>query len=161
MDTTGTLALPEAASTQIERKCSTLEFAVPSRPRMVSAIRSRVRKFAHHMPFTEDELDDIGVAVGEAGTNAVKYGHGLLGPSTVKVELSRSADALRIRILDTGPGFDPSKVCPPGIGDLRECGRGLMCMFALMDEVRFIPLDPGTCVEMVKRVGNWIFGIDY
>jgi len=154
MESTGAMALPEAANNLIARACETLEFKVPSHPRMISVIRHRVRKFARSMLFTPSQLDDISVAVGEAGTNAVKYGCNPLGPNKVKVTAEKSSDVLRIFISDTGPGFDPSKVCPPGIEDLCECGRGIMCVRSLMDEVIFHSLSPGTCVEMVKRVGN-------
>lgn len=154
MDTTGAMALPEVANTSIAGTSESLEFSVPSRPRLVSSIRHRVRKFAHSMQFTPDQLDDISVAVGEACTNAVKYGRNLIGPSAINIRLERSADVLRIYISDAGPGFDPSRVCPPGMGDLCECGRGIMCMCLLMDEVIFHSLNPGTCVEMLKRVGN-------
>lgn len=152
MDSTGAMALPDAADTSIARTHEVLEFSVPSRPRLVSAIRYRVRKFARSMPFTPDQLDDISIAIGEAGANAVKYGSDPLGQHAIKVRAERSTGALRILISDSGPGFDPSKVCAPGIGDLCECGRGIMCMCSLMDEVVFHPLSPGTCVEMVKQV---------
>ena len=154
MDTTGAMALPEAANNSIARTCETMEFKVPSRPRMISTIRRRVRQFAHSMPFTSDQLDDISIAVGEAATNAVKYGRSPLGQNTVGIKAERRAGVLRIFIYDSGPGFDPSKVCPPGIGDLCECGRGILCMSSLMDEVIFHSLSPGTCVELVKRVSN-------
>lgn len=152
MDTTGAMALPEAANNTVARTRETLEFKVPSVPRMISAIRRRVHKFAHSMAFTPDQLDDISIAVGEAATNAVKHGCNPLGPSVVKVRLEKSDDALRVFICDTGPGFDPSTICPPCAGDLCECGRGIMCMSSLMDEVRFRSLSPGTCVEMMKWV---------
>lgn len=152
METTGAMALPEVAVNSVGRNRETLEFKVPSQPRLISVIRRRVSQFARSMAFTSDQLDDIGIAVGEAATNAVKYGRNPLGSNTVKVTAERHADVLRICISDSGPGFDPSKVCPPGIGDLCERGRGIMCMSSLMDEVIFHSLSPGTCVEMVKRV---------
>lgn len=151
MDTTGAMALPKAAKSVDARTHEVSEFRVPSRPRMISAIRRRIRKFAQKMAFTPDQLDDIGVAVGEAATNAVKYGRNPFGSNTVSVKLEKSDDALRVFISDTGPGFDPSTVCPPCEGDLCECGRGIMCMRLLMDEVVFHRLDRGMCVEMAKR----------
>ena len=154
MNSIGAMALPEAANNSIARTRETLEFEVASHPRLTSVIRRRVRQFAHSMPFTSDQLDDISIAVGEAATNAVKYGRSPLGPNTVGIKAERRAGVLRIFISDSGPGFDPSKVCAPGIGDLCECGRGILCMSSLMDEVVFRPLSPGTCVELVKRVSN-------
>ena len=66
--------------------------------------------------------------------------------------MENRAGTLTVSISDSGPGFDPSTVCPPCEGDLCECGRGIMCMRGLMDEVVFHALQPGTRVEMVKYV---------
>jgi serine/threonine-protein kinase RsbW len=128
-----------------------VEFEMPSRPSRVWHIRDRVRKFARSVPFTPDQIDDICIAVGEAATNAVKHGRNPFYPR-IQVRIERQADALRVFVTDKGPGFDPCDICPPKAGDLCECGRGIMCMRSLMDEVVFHRLDPGMCVELVKRV---------
>ncbi len=152
MDTTGAMALPEAANRQADGATKTLEFAVPSQPNMISDIRHRVCRFARALSFTPEELDDIAVAVGEAATNAVKYGRDGSESPLIRVRLEAAGGAFRVLVSDTGPGFDPATVCPPGFEDLKECGRGIFCMASLMDELAFHKLDPGTCVEMVKRV---------
>jgi len=141
MDTTGAMGAPRTA-----------QFTVASHPRNVSNIRQRVGKFARSVAFTADQLDDIGIAVGEASTNAVKHGRNGSGRSRIRVKLESSGDVLRVFISDDGPGFDPENICPPGVDDLRECGRGIFCMRSLMDEVHFHPLKPGMCVELVKRI---------
>ena len=150
MDAAKVLRLADAP-VACTRPLRVTEFEAPSRPSAVSHIRARVRKFMSSMPFASEELDDICVSVGEACTNAIKHGHNPTHPY-VGVRLERYTNALRILISDAGPGFDPANACPPCDGDLCECGRGIMCMRWLMDEVIFHHLDPGTRVEMVKYV---------
>ena len=151
MDSTRTLTLADAPVSTRPRPRRVVEFEAPSRPGAVSRMRERVRRFAASMPFTPDQLDDIRVAVGEACTNAVKHGRSPLHPR-IGIRMERYPDALRVFITDHGPGFDPATVCPPCPGDLCECGRGILCMRGLMDEVIFHRLEPGMRVELVKHV---------
>ena len=149
MDTTGAMTLSDSNVAARLDGQQAIEFNAPSRAGAVSRIRARVRRFARSISFTPDDLDDICIAVGEASTNALKHGHSSNQP-TIGVRMEKSETALKVFISDAGPGFDPSKVCPPCDGDLCECGRGIMCMRALMDEVHFEALNPGTRVELVK-----------
>lgn len=151
MDTTKAMRLSDSAAPARTACEHVTEFEMPSTPGSVSRIRARVHKFARSMGFTSECLDDICIAVGEASTNALKHGYNLSHP-LIGVRMESCAGTLKVFITDAGPGFDPSAVCPPCEGDLCECGRGLMCMRVLMDEVYFHALNPGTQVEMVKHV---------
>lgn len=128
-----------------------VEFEVPSRAEMIAYIRSRVADFACSLPFDEDQIEDIKLAVGEASANALRHG---ANPDwcRVGVKMEKDAGGVKISITDKGCGFDPGKVCTPTPGSLHEGGRGIMFMRALMDEVRFHFSSPGTCVELVKRL---------
>jgi anti-sigma regulatory factor (Ser/Thr protein kinase) len=137
MESTRALKLANVAQPARSRIRDAVEFKMSSRASSISRIRSRVRAFARSMGFTE------------ASTNAVKHGRNPAHPY-VGVRMENRAGTLTLVITDSGPGFDPSTVCPPREGDLCECGRGIMCMRLLMDEVVFHALHPGTRVELVK-----------
>lgn len=128
---------------------SVVEFEVPSRPEMLSHIRARVEEIACAMPFGREEIEDIKLAVGEAGANALKHGVNPDWPC-VGVRIERAAGSLMVSISDKGRGFDPESVRSPEFGSLLENGRGIAFMKALMDEVRFYSLHPGTRVELTK-----------
>lgn len=149
MESTRVMKLANAAQSAQSPARDIVEFEMRSSASSISPIRSRARTFAHSMGFTPDKLDEICIAVGEASTNAVKHGRNTVHPN-IGVTMENRAGTLMIRISDSGPGFDPSTVCPPCEGDLCECGRGIMCMRMLMDEVAFRPLEPGMRVELVK-----------
>lgn len=132
---------------------SVLEFEAPSRPDVLSSLRSRVAGFAGKMPFSEDDLEDIKLAVGEACTNAIRHGRNSeCGHIIVRVELQ--PDAVRITISDHGCGFDPASVKITATGSLIQSGRGILLMRTFMDEVNIHFGNPGTSVELIKRVRN-------
>jgi serine/threonine-protein kinase RsbW len=127
-----------------------VEFEVPSKPQMLSYIRARAADFACSMPFTDEDIEDIKLAVGEAATNAMRHGtsHDC---QKVKIRFERGSNEMRVFVVDRGHGFDPDSICPTPFGDMCEGGRGIMFMKALMDEVTFSSENPGTRVEMTKR----------
>jgi len=127
-----------------------VEFEVPSRPEMIAYIRSRVVDYAKTLPFTHEEIEDIRIAVGEAGSNAVR--HGGNGDCRIGVRMEKHTDGLVVVISDQGCGFDPNAVHIPEPGELVENGRGIVFMRALMDDVRFHFTHPGTSVELVKHL---------
>ncbi len=125
-----------------------VEFEVPSRPEMIAYIRSRVVEYARTLPFTDEEIEDIRIAVGEAGSNAVR--HGSIGDCRISIRMEKRPDCLVVTISDKGCGFDPNVVRIPEPGELVENGRGIVFMRALMDEVKFRFTHPGTSVELIK-----------
>lgn len=138
----------------------------------VSHIRSSIRsKFM----FTDSDCIRIGTAIDEALMNA--YYHGNLEISSklreedhnlyhdlarkrveedpyrtrrIFVSVSFDSDEAVFKIVDEGPGFDPSSLPDPTSPEAleRPCGRGLLLMRAFMDEVNFS--DRGNEVVMRK-----------
>lgn len=135
------------------RRKRVVRFDVPGTPEMLPLIRKRVDEFARTMPFTEDELHDIKLAVGEAGANAIKHGMSD-GSCRVEIEMEKQPGGLKISISDHGCGFDPQNAKVASNEQLDESGRGISVMRALMDEVKFKPAHPGTRVELLKRLKN-------
>jgi serine/threonine-protein kinase RsbW len=133
-----------------QKQSRVLHFDVPGTPEMLRVIRNRVVDFARTMPFTEDEVQDIKLAVGEASANAIK--HAMPDKCCrVEVKLERQPSALKITISDNGCGFDPNAAKVAQNDRLDESGRGISVMRATMDEVKFSPAHPGTRVELIKR----------
>lgn len=53
-----------------------IAFSFPATPDSISDVRHLVMAEAGILPFTSDDLDDIGLAVTEAFTNIVQHAHG-------------------------------------------------------------------------------------
>jgi len=125
------------------------QFDVPPESELIADIRNRVAKLAQTLPFTNQDIEDIKLAVGEASSNALRYG---CPNSTDKIRVRCCLDGsgLRVQIKDNGPCFDPNSITAPPIENLEEGGRGIFFMRILMDEVKFFFSAYGTIVEMVK-----------
>jgi len=125
------------------------EFETPARTELIANVRNRVSGFAESLPFTREDLEDITLAVGEAASNALRYGCST-AEDTIAVRCCSDGHSLRVQVEDSGPCFDPDAVAPPSMEAFGEGGRGIYFMRILMDEVRFYLGPSGTTVEMVK-----------
>jgi anti-anti-sigma factor len=126
------------------------QFVVPPRTELIAEIRNRVAKFAQGMPFSKQDIEDIRLAVGEASSNALRYGCPGANDQ-VTVRCAHDGCTFRVQIKDKGPCFEPDSIQPPPVDALDEGGRGIYFMRVLMDEVKFHFSNSGTMVELVKR----------
>lgn len=128
-------------------------FTVSARPEVVSDIRRQVALLARKLPFSDQEIEDIKLAVGEAATNAIRHGSPLGDGNRLTIHCEQMDDRFIIEVSDEGPGFDPASVVCRVPDQFAEGGRGLFFMKQLMDEVT-VRCGPGAMVRLVKRLGN-------
>ena len=109
----------------------------------------------------EDGIHWIGVAVRESVINAIKHGNREDYGKLVTVEFSftpvAAPDALEVRVLDEGEGFDPEEVADPLAPEniLKSSGRGIFFMRSFMDDVTLRRGDEGGMeVRMVKKLAT-------
>ncbi|MCC6578905.1 MAG: ATP-binding protein [Phycisphaeraceae bacterium] len=101
--------------------------------------------------YTESACFAVRLALDEALANAIRHGNGNDPSKSVTVDFSVDEDAVRIRITDEGPGFQPEEIPDPTLDENleRPCGRGVMLMRAYMTEVDYS--GAGNSVVMTKR----------
>jgi serine/threonine-protein kinase RsbW len=106
------------------------------------------------VPFPQEVLGDLKLALTEACTNSVRHAYGN-GDGTVEILYELHADRLVVEVCDHGEGFEP-----PGAGanaraddDLSEGGLGIAIIKALADEfeIRERP-EGGSHLRFVKRL---------
>jgi serine/threonine-protein kinase RsbW len=130
---------------------------VPSSTRNLSMIREFVVKVAEQSGLSESDRDHLELAVDEACSNVIEHAYGHDVKKEVTVRATFDDDELRISVIDTGAGFDPTGVPQKELGELvrkrRTGGLGMRLIKSLMDEVRY-EIEPGTKNElhMVKKV---------
>lgn len=113
--------------------------------------RMRISELAHRLSFSNDEVFDITLAVGEALGNAADHtcGDGILAT------VSAYPDRMVVEVTDCGDGFDTS-AARTGASALAnpERGRGIQLMRLLVDSVRIAPRPggSGTVVRLVKLI---------
>ena len=129
------------------------EFHLPSTLDSVTEIERAVEGMATRMGFDEDEASNLAMVTREAAINACKHGNKFADDKHVNASLDRTADTLKICIADQGEGLDPDTLPDPldPANLLRSSGRGVFLMRAIMDEVHFRQLQPGTEVTLIKH----------
>jgi serine/threonine-protein kinase RsbW len=129
------------------------QFEIPPDTELIAEVRSKVETFAKALPFTHQDMEDIKLAVGEATSNALRYGcpH---SSNTITIRCSHDGHSLRVQVKDNGPCFDLDAIEPPPIDALDEGGRGIYFMRILMDEVSYFFSHEGTIVELVKHASE-------
>jgi serine/threonine-protein kinase RsbW len=118
----------------------------------VDPVEVKAEQLAREAGFDDDASSQIAMVVREAVINAILHGNKRDPAKQVQVNFELSDEALRIRVADQGPGLDPDTVPDPLAPEniLRSSGRGIFLMRAIMDEVHFHQLNPGTEIEMIK-----------
>jgi serine/threonine-protein kinase RsbW len=118
----------------------------------VDPVVRSVMKLVRETKCANGRDDDIELALAEALANAVI--HGAQNDPSKIVECDVACDqkhGILIVVRDPGPGFDPSTIADPCIGEniYSHHGRGIYLINQLMDEVRFDK--NGTEIKMIKR----------
>ncbi|MDQ1329389.1 MAG: serine/threonine-protein kinase RsbW [Candidatus Poribacteria bacterium] len=119
----------------------TIDLAVPSRSGLEKVAIDTAASIAELMGFSEDRIEDLRTAVGEACINAIEHGNKQDSSIKVLVELIADNSKLQIDIHDQGTGIN-SKIDKPDIdakiaGKQTVRGWGLFLIQSLMDEVQF------------------------
>jgi serine/threonine-protein kinase RsbW len=115
---------------EVIKSASSIELKIPCRGEFAAIVRLQAEAIARRLKYTEEEVQDIKVAVGEACDNAIEHG---LSDKGIDVHYHLSLDEMKVEIIDYGNGFDPS-----GKGDeppdlFAERGRGIFLIKSLMD----------------------------
>ena len=130
---------------------------VPSSTENLSMIRDFVSRIGRQARMDEQSISNLELAVDEACANVIEHAYGEDVGREVIVRALIDEETLRISVIDTGKGFDPTTVIPPPVDSLvagrRSGGLGIRLIRSLVDEVSY-EITPGQKNElhMVKRL---------
>ncbi len=132
---------------------SRVSFTLDSSLDSVNKVEQTAEQYAGRAGFDEDTVQQIAMAVREAAVNAVLHGNAYDKTKHITASFETTTDSLIVRITDQGPGLDPDKVPDPLAPEnlLKGSGRGIFLIRALMDEVNFRQLHPGTELTLIKH----------
>ncbi len=139
-----------------------LSFTFPSHTSQLELIRLISTKVASYIPaFTEENLDDIGLAMDEACTNVISHSYLNDPEGVIKVEFILDKEKIRIQIIDEGEKgqiFNPDELSAVDkekyLQNLSRGGLGVHLIKKIMDNVTYT-VSPGVnnCLKMVKHAG--------
>jgi serine/threonine-protein kinase RsbW len=132
---------------------SRVSFTLDSSLDSVNKVEQTAEQYAGRAGFDEDTVQQIAMAVREAAVNAVLHGNAYDKTKHITASFETTTDSLIVRITDQGPGLDPDKIPDPLAPEnlLKGSGRGIFLIRALMDEVNFRQLHPGTELTLIKH----------
>lgn len=117
-----------------ENKGMAFELEMPAKPAYVGLARLLAGSIARRMRFTEENIDDLKLAISEMCTNAIVHtGNGDGEKPAIIVRYLAGDDFLTVEVKDEGPGFDPSRVIDREREDLLSKGFGIPLIKSLVD----------------------------
>ena len=124
---------------------------LPSSIQHVYLLDTIVLEILNEMEFDEEAIEQVSLAVIEAGTNAIKHGNKEDLNKHAHFEFIVQPDKFTVVVQDEGKGFRREDVADPldPANLLKSSGRGIFLMEACMDSVTYEK--SGTMVTMVKR----------
>ncbi len=102
----------------------------------------------------ESVIADIAISVSELVNNAILHGNRSAPDKNVTVQITRENSAVRISVADQGDGFNPAIIENPIEDDnlMKEVGRGIFIVRALMDSVDISATAHGTTIVITKAI---------
>lgn len=130
---------------------------VPSSTQNLAIIREFVGNVGAQAGLGDEDVARLELAVDEACTNVIEHAHRGDITKDVVVRATFDETTLRIEVIDSGAGFDPSRLPDSDVSRLvherRSGGLGFHVMQMLMDEVSY-EIVPGQTnrLRMVKKL---------
>ncbi|HTS28852.1 MAG TPA: ATP-binding protein [Bryobacteraceae bacterium] len=130
---------------------------VPSSTENLAMIRDFVGSIGQRAGMSGAELVKLELAVDEACANVIEHAYGSDDTREVRVKATIDPECVQIEIVDTGRGFDPTKIEEPNLKELasrrKSGGFGMHLIRTVMDEVQY-QMVPGQKNElrMKKRL---------
>lgn len=125
-----------------------MEFELHSDPAVLPEVRDKLRQWATAEGWTEDQINEIVLAVDEALSNVIRHGYG--GPCEKRIDLTaRMIDdapdgaGLEITVRDFSEGVSPEQICGRELSDVRPGGLGVHLIKAMMEAVEYERADGG------------------
>ena len=133
------------------------ELVVKSRTENLSLIRDFISDKASESGLSNEEVENIMLAVDEACTNIIKHAYNSFPDGEIIIKVDYNSDKLLITIIDYGSTFDPLIVPDPDLQkyyrDGRVGGLGMYLMKSLMDDIKYTSV-PGKYNQVLlsKRI---------
>jgi len=126
----------------LEREFATNKAELSALPRLLEGVRDRC-------PINDDQFHNLVIAMTEAVNNAIVHGNKSNPEKLVRYRLECRHDGIFCSVEDQGEGFELDTIADPVSPEnlLRESGRGMFIIGALMRDLRTVNTGSGMRVE--------------
>ena len=130
--------------------------SIPSLRSNVRLVEQFILELNDEMQLEESVLDRIMISITEVVNNGIIHGNGADADKYVHLRCQCYADRIDFSVRDEGAGFFPEDIPDPldETNLLKEGGRGVLIIRAMMDEVEFRRLETGMEVRLSIRLSN-------
>lgn len=127
---------------------------VPSDQEFLPAVDDFLEATLRGFGAEETVIADIAICVTELVNNAMIHGNKALPEKSVTIIIEHTKMAVSITVKDQGEGFDPDAIADPLAEEnlMKEVGRGIFIVNAMMDKVELTPSASGTTVTITKEI---------
>jgi len=133
---------------------NTLGCTIPSKLDQLKCVEKLTAEASERMHLSEDQMDNLAIAVTEAVGNAIVHGNKKDPHKKVVIKYVLNPESIHVSVTDQGGGFDPDKIANPldPVNLMKESGRGIFILKQLMDEVTFDFSDRGTTIHLILKI---------
>jgi serine/threonine-protein kinase RsbW len=137
-----------------------IDLTIPAKAEYLHIVRLTLFGIASKIGFSFEQIDDIKVAVAEAGNNVVLHAYEDKEPGLLEIQFELEENGLSIHIKDDGASFDYEKMVNKSstlhdktLEEATVGGLGIFMMHALMDKVQ-VRTNHGTEVILSKMLNR-------
>ena len=128
--------------------------SIPSNLEYLSVVDEFIEGILRGFGADESIIADIAISVSELLNNSINHGNKSNAELPVTIIIDKDGQDVSITISDEGAGFDPTEIADPLAEEnlLKNTGRGLFIVKALMDTVEVKATDKGTSTTITKKI---------
>jgi len=153
--------LLEAERDEISPSREVVEIRLPNQLQYLSVLAEFVGSVCRSQKVSDEDLDDILLAVDEACTNIIKYAYQVGSINYFRVRISFDCELVQVDLLDQGAKFNPLEMPLPDVKDTmgdgkeRDLSLGIYFMRKMMDEIRYrYTPNEGNHLTLIKRISH-------
>lgn len=127
---------------------------LPARASSLKLVRRAVGDTAAACGFSQEQCQDLMLAVDEACQNVVRHAYAGVADGDMVIDIRREGESYVVSVRDFAPPADVAKIVPRNLDDVRPGGLGVHFIREVMDDVeRLSPPDgQGNLLRMKKAI---------
>ena len=116
---------------------------VPARASSLKLVRRAVSETSTACGFSQEQCQDLVLAVDEACQNVVRHAYGETSEGDMGIDIRSEGGSFVVLIRDYAPSVDVAKIKPRALDDVRPGGLGVHFIREVMDVVEHLPPPDG------------------